>query len=305
MIKVLGSVLLGMLLAMPVLACSKDGKTGIAPENNQWLPSDYVSPFKRGQDRVDEVKFNQIIDEVTAVYAPIVASMGGKLVVNRHWEDGTVNAYASREGKTWFVDMFGGLARHDAVTPDGFALVMCHELGHHIAGYPKYDGDWASSEGQSDYFATAKCFKHVYGKMNNSLVFFERFSSAIDTNCAAVYKTQNEVATCVRNALGGQSLANLLADLGGDKLPKIETPDKTVVKHHDHTHPAAQCRLDTYFQGSLCAKAGLTKVGTDNYKEGYCAREDRDTIGVRPLCWFSEADAKASKKADLFSRTRF
>ena len=30
--------------------------------------------------------------------------------------------------------MFGGLAGHETITTDAFALVACHELGHHIGG---------------------------------------------------------------------------------------------------------------------------------------------------------------------------
>jgi Zn-dependent protease with chaperone function len=53
--------------------------------------------------------------------------------------------------------MFGGLARDPLVTKDGFSAVICHEIGHHIAGAPRKGFSWASNEGQADYFATTKC----------------------------------------------------------------------------------------------------------------------------------------------------
>ena len=68
----------------------------------------------------------------------------------------TVNANASQRGRTWIVNMYGGLARRPEITPDGFAMVLCHELGHHMGGFPFVSG-WAANEGQSDLFATLSC----------------------------------------------------------------------------------------------------------------------------------------------------
>lgn len=115
-------------------------------------------------------KYNKVIDAVENFYKPIVAEKGGSLVVNRLWKNGKVNASATLSliGKKWIVNMYGGLARYQGVTADGFAMVMCHEVGHHLAGFPMNDPApltrWESSnEGQSDYFASMKCFRSVYG----------------------------------------------------------------------------------------------------------------------------------------------
>lgn len=101
----------------------------------------------------------------------------------------------------------------------------------------------------------------------------------------------------MRAAVGGQSLANLLAALGKSPMPNVDTPSTKTVTTHDDNHPAAQCRLDTYFQGAICEKGLLSKSGTANYAEGYCVREEGATYGVRPLCWFSEAQAKREKNS--------
>ena len=47
------------------------------------------------------------------------------------------------------------------MTPDGFALVLCHELGHHLAGNPRVQA-WAANEGQSDYFSTQSCARELW-----------------------------------------------------------------------------------------------------------------------------------------------
>lgn len=273
---------------------------GFFPENDMWIPedSDLIDVFSSGLDEggIDEETFNRVIDEVEAVYAPIFEAQGAKLSVNRRWKSGTVNAFASRSGNTWKVDMFGGLARHPAVTADGFALVLCHELGHHIAGYPKYDGgtDWASTEGQSDYFATSKCFKAVYGEEDNTYIFGEPYEEAIELFCKLSHFTsENDQATCIRAAIGGQSLANLLADLRGAPAPSVDTPDLNQVSTHYEGHPAAQCRFDTYLAGAVCDLGFATDTGDDlDYTAGYCTKADGYFIATRPECWFSVDQAK-------------
>jgi hypothetical protein len=133
-----------MLATVTGYTCTSDGVEGIVEDNNLWISASHKSANTMTKER-----FNAVIDKVEAVYAPIVESMNGRLSVIRKWDDGTVNAYAQRSGKTWKVSMFGGLARHEAITEDGFALVVCHEVGHHLGGAPKKAGwfsTWATNE---------------------------------------------------------------------------------------------------------------------------------------------------------------
>ena len=101
------AILVGLTTAGTALACSQDGRDGFLPENNFYIPAN-----QKSINGITEQEFNKAIDEVEEVYAPIVSSMGGKLNIERNWDDGTVNAYASQSGKNWKVAMFGGLARH-------------------------------------------------------------------------------------------------------------------------------------------------------------------------------------------------
>ncbi len=66
----------------------------------------------------------------------------------------------------------------------------------------------------------------------------------------------------------------------------FDTPDMNVVNATDHAHPAAQCRLDTYYQGALCNIPFVIDPSQTDPKVGFCTRDAGDDIGLRPLCWY-------------------
>lgn len=117
--------------------------------------------------------------------------------------------------------MFGGLARHKITNADGFALVVCHETGHHLGGFPRNKNIlgqqvWSSNEGQSDYFATMKCFRRVMEKEDNASANAAlQIPKLVGDKCAAQHKSKDEIELCKRGAMGGMNLAELLSDLGG------------------------------------------------------------------------------------------
>lgn len=272
-----------------VLACNIDGSEGFLPENDMWISANSKSSANAN---LDEAKFNEVIDNVVNVYEPIIRSLGGKLNVERNWNDGTVNAYAHRKNGMWNVAMFGGLALHEAITPDGFALVVCHEIGHHIGGAPKkasWFSTWASNEGQSDYFATSKCLRKVFRNDNNKAIV-----SALDVPqtvialCARQFNNADDQAICQRGAMAGLSTAKLFQSLRKQpEAPKFDTPDANVVRKTDDNHPQTQCRLDTYFAGAICDIDDNTDVDQRDEEAGVCYRANGDSTGVRPLCWFA------------------
>jgi hypothetical protein len=275
-----------VLISTTAIACDENGKSGFMPENDM-----HIGIGNKMASDMTEARFNEIIDKVDAHYAPIVKDLGGKLKWARKWEDGTVNASAQRMWKTYKVNMYGGLARHELVTDDGFAMVVCHELGHHLGGAPKIGGlmgKWASNEGQSDYFASLKCFRKVFQSENNQeIVSKMNIPASVSNKCSAHFTTADEVALCVRTAMAGKSLSNLLGSLNSSSETAFDTPDNSVVSATNNKHPAAQCRLDTYFQGALCDKRLSDELDNRDAKMGTCNRSQNYTEGVRPLCWYA------------------
>ncbi len=282
--KFLAALLLTLSLSGSVLACSEDGRSGFLPENDLKIPVGVKSV-----GGITEAQFNAVIDKLETIYAPIVSNMGGTLRINRKWGDATVNANATRSG-SWVVNMFGGLARHQTITEDGFALVLCHEIGHHLGGAPKVAGflnRWASNEGQSDYFATLKCLRKAFlNDKNTTIVRKLKAPVALTQACAKAWPNKDDKAICVRAGMAGASVAALFASLRNKPEAKFETPDTNIVSRTDDAHPAHQCRLDTYFQGALC-EIGLNEdVSQKDEVQGTWHASLGHTSGLRPLCWF-------------------
>ncbi len=282
-----GLLLATLITAIPSIACTPDGSEGFVPEHNLK-----ISVHEKRTGGITEEQFHAVIDQVESVYAPIVSNYGGKLDVVRNWEDGTVNAYAQQLGKTWRVSMFGGLARHETITPDGFALVVCHEIGHHIGGAPRkvspWSSPWASNEGQADYFANLKCLRKAWLNDNNAeIVSRMDVPKALSEACGRQHVFNDDVAMCIRGGMAGMSVARLFKALRDATVePKFDTPDTKVVTRTDDNHPAYQCRLDTYFQGSLCTASLNEDVTSSSEVTGTCHGSLGFETGLRPLCWF-------------------
>ena len=282
-----GLLIAAVVLSQPTWSCTEDGTEGFVPENNMKIS---VNAKRFGG--LSEAQFNNAIERVEVLYAPIVAQLGGKLVIDRAWDDATVNAYAQRSGSNWMVNMFGGLARHEAITEDGMSLVVCHEIGHHIGGAPTkasaYASTWASNEGQADYFSNLKCLRRTFLNDDNiAIVAAMNVPEALTLACAKAWSSAEDKAICVRGGMAGDSVAKLFASLRNQPTPaKFDTPDRSAVSVTNDNHPATQCRLDTYFQGSLCEVNYNDNVERNSEVAGVCHGTLGHKSGLRPTCWF-------------------
>lgn len=261
---------------------------GFLPENTLNIPESKLKAVATGISRAN---FDQVLDRIQNLYSAEFAGYGASLKIERNWSDGTVNAYAYRDENDesiWIISMFGGFARHKAITYDGFASVACHEIGHHVGGAPVYKGDWASVEGQSDYYATVKCLKRLFEKDDNlKVISTMKLDSIVVNTCNTEHASKQDRALCIRVAMAGVSLAGVLQSLEGGVLPKVGTPTKSIVRKTIETHPRAQCRLDTYFQGSLCRQSPYSDVSSRDPAVGYCYDVTTFAKGRRPRCWFA------------------
>lgn len=206
--------------------------------------------------------FDTIIDTAQELYKPDADAHFEKLTVNHKWDDSTVNADTMRFFGTVTINMYGGLARRDEVTPEGFALVLCHELGHAYGGSPYINQIlMMSAEGQSDYYGAKACLSRVLPKLHEKGLASE--DDYIQAKCGEVFPDDAGHGLCVRKMNAAMSLGKLLAAIKNEPVPQFETPDQTQVDETLTSYPATiQCRLDTYHNGAL------------NYD--------------RPRCWFKQ-----------------
>lgn len=264
------------------------------PPNDLWKED-----HQRAVGGINEAQFNAVIDEAIAHFEPFLkANFNAKLQVGRLWSNSAVNASASQVFSTWSVNMYGGLARRPEATEDGFALVLCHEIGHHIAGYP-FSGAWAANEGQSDYYATLSCARDLWKdqKAKNALsrAVIAEYPKSL---CDKVWSDTDEQNLCYRSMLGSKSLGALLATLEKSKVD-YHTTDARVVTKTSHSHPRGQCRMDTMMAGALCKQSfDATSIpGKDlgwnrNSKEAeqssgrFTCLSQEFAIGSRSNCWF-------------------
>ena len=279
------------------------GTVAQASQHTSFLPPNNLDQQDNPSmiENITEAEFNAIINGITDLYKDLAKSKGAKLEVNALWSNSTVNASANQMAGSWVINMYGGLARRPEVSKDGFALVVCHELGHHFGGFAFGGSGWAANEGQSDYFATQSCAKRAWGDQKDLNATFRDEVGEYEKNaCDDIYKTQPERDLCYRTAAGGLSLGRLLAALGGDTEPDFRTPSTKRVRRTFHSHPEAQCRIDTYLAGATCSKAfdptiipgrrhpkGQGSLDAEKLAAKYsCTEQDNMSFGLRPTCWF-------------------
>lgn len=270
------------------------------------------------QSAITEQQFNDTLALMQKTFAPIAQTLGGTLQVTGNWASTTVNAQATQVGNVWKVEIFGALARRPEVSIDSLEMVIGHEIGHHLAGFsfvegktlpfpipfpiPGFGEQWAANEGQSDYFSTFVAARKLWASETaKNATFRDKLPEVVRVKCETVFKTANEQNLCLRTNHAGLELATLLGAMPKTpSIPKFETPDKSVVSKTNDEHPAAQCRLDTYFAGSLCtAKWNEAKIPGRKHRDGQesaAAEREASTVscmkvsgfdqGIRPTCWF-------------------
>lgn len=252
------------------------------PENDLHK-QDRLSKF----ENISSIEFDKAIAEAEEFYAPLFKMHNAELVIVKKWDDPTVNAYATQIGSRWEVHMFGGLARRKEITPDGFQLVICHEVGHHLAGFP-FVQSWAANEGQSDYFATQSCGRRLWeDDVEKNAIAAQTIPIYPKQLCDAAWSSVERRNLCYRVAQAGFSLAALLSSGSA----RYETPSKQVVARTYNQHPAGQCRLDTYMAGALCVVKFDVEVIPKTEKDSaeVSCLSSRKDIGFRPTCWFKPA----------------
>lgn len=275
-------------LATTLLISTLTFSSSHACYENHFLPKNSlrIPVGVKSQGGLTKLEFDEVLAKIEEEFSQEVRQNGYRFQVIRDWVNPEVNATAEPSGRLHF---YGGLARHAAVTKDGFALAACHEVGHLIGGAPKFTGEKLSGEPQADYFGTLKCLRRIFLNDDNlALIKKKSVPKPVSTQCKLAHPNPLDQAICIRSTLAGAELGTFLAEalpqLGKAEIGK---PDLTIVKKTLTDYPATnQCRLDTFMQGALCEKSFHEDVSQSDEVQGTCHPKTGETAGLRPLCWF-------------------
>lgn len=242
---------------------------------------------------MNESQFNEVVAKISRIYQADFAAAGEKLVVMGNWDYDEINAISYRIGKDSWIQVYGGLARDAHMNRDGLALVLCHEIGHYLGGFPIYnDSTRMSFEGEADYYATLKCARRFFSDEDNAKALLgKQISPAVKSACESQFTSQNDRLICQRSSLAAfamASLANEHSDDGGMQID-YATPDTSHLDYTESSYPGVQCRLDTFFAGFTCPVKESIARSKDNYRQGSCYVPEH-VKGFRPYCWFEPAE---------------
>lgn len=248
---------------------------------------------------VDERGFHYVVDTIESIYRDVFEAVGKELVIRKMWEEEDENATslyieendreADRVRQLREIELVGGLARHPMLDRDAYAMIVCHEIGHHLGGAPYALG--YSAEGQSDYFASSKCMKRFLEVADYEQGAWEPVPRELKEQCAASYAGTTERAICERNILAGLKLSRWIAFSREVEPTELSRRDPSRVrKTLVHGYPKPQCRLDTLVAGALCPVDERAMFSVDDPKAGACNRDDGYVLEARPQCWYQGED---------------
>lgn len=197
---------------------------------------------------ISKDQFTELVVALKESYPELTIAINNPLAGEDVWwsldeRHASYSQYKDIEGRvTHNIFFFGGLARMSEMTVEGAALILCHELGHGVAGPPLKENSESAVEGQADYFATRFCLPKV---LNKSSITFP-----IPQDPLGVCSTE----LCQRIYIGIRSEMAVLHFHQPHSIAAFEKIDETVTEHVNrdaYFYPSNQCRLDTLVAGAL------------------------------------------------------
>ncbi|MDG0815377.1 hypothetical protein [Bdellovibrio svalbardensis] len=248
---ILASLLLALLVTMA--QATKDHIRRSRPVNAQESArSDYfyLPVGSANVSDVSERDYLEVISDFQSHYMQAVIARTGKpLIIPNEWASPYFAAFAMKKESFMQISLWGGMARAPGVTKPMLAAVICHELGHILGGDPLQTipgSEWASTEGQSDFFAAKVCLPE----------YLQRHSEAVPlaTVNSQVLQICGDHVDCEKVAQIGWDLVNMFQRYSYRKFVpvQLDVEEKAATELILNTYPSDQCRLDTYIEGARC-----------------------------------------------------
>jgi len=164
-------------------------------------------------------------------------------------------------------------------------LVICHEIGHFLAGPPAIGR--FSTEGQSDYFAASACMRQLIPHMYTGVIpDIQGAPVLVRKQCGARFTDERNRSICIQTAAAGIALSHYFANKYKTDFPRIESPDPLEVEVLGFGTQTVQCRLDTYIAAALCNPE--IEGATYPNRRWLCSRSGELAYAARPRCWYPD-----------------
>lgn len=244
-------------------------------------------PF-HSQATVTRDEWETIIEKLSGIYQDEIKTVTQRpLKVTKIWDPQSSvtmdSANQMPDGPTSEIMITGKLAKLEKISPDGLALMVCHEFGHHLGGNPRQStkfSKWSSVEGQADYWATSNCMRKFMLDDDNKKIVSEGPPVPVEilSQCQKSFTGDEEKQfICQRSAMAALSLGDFFNHTTSKNRPiHFLTIEKGVTKTTLVKYGTDQCRLDTFLAGTFCPRD--------------CP--DGEEWG-RPACWFRAAPLDA------------
>lgn len=208
----------------------------------------YLPAGSANVSNVTEKDYLELITDFQARYGARVLEKTGKpLLIPNEWDSPYFAAFAIPRDTHFQVSLWGGTVRAPGFVKPLIAAILCHEIGHILGGEPLQTipgSEWASTEGQSDFFAAKTCLPE----------FFSRHPELIGEVDPKIQKMCDGNEACQKTAQAGWLLVNLFQKYSYHEYVPVSLdvkaePAKELIRN---SYPSDQCRLDTFIQGALC-----------------------------------------------------
>ena len=179
--------------------------------------------------QIREADFYQIPSLIMGLFSRELQSAHKPLILDADWDSPYLGAGIGLGDGFLKLVILGGTARIKEMSQDAFAALICHEIGHVIGGAPYQSikgADWASLEGQADFFAASTCLPRYFASLGaQSLEIRER----TETAGYHLFLGLKQYSSETKN----QALIR-----GKKPLPKVESTTQS--------YPSVQCRYETF-----------------------------------------------------------
>lgn len=278
-------LLLLLILALDAVACPVDTQVLLSFGQKVNFKSRPVS-----DNGFTEKDFMGLIDRVRKVYDPVFTTRGYEVEYLLYWnvdEGNAMTSVSKEKKKAWFA-FSGGLLRSRYMTRDGFLFAACHEIGHHLGGFPKEkELPWCSVEGQADYFANLQCMKEILkGDPENARATELNLPKNIVRRCREIYSDDDSFRICLRSTKAAEDAFRFLQgrERGGDADDSLFNRWLLPVSETIQRYPDHACRAESAYRGAICDR--ISDLSDTDETAGFCHKKNGDRFGTRPRCWF-------------------